>query len=232
MALLAEKAGAEPDLDTAPNLKRGMCGKLITQSRSSTDTPYWGRSSSDTHRCLEVAMTTGDTEATPVDEVLVGNLIQRIVTAFNAHDADGYVAVMTEDVIFEHSAAPAPMHGRAEVSAFYTNTLWKAFPDLTMELMDGPFFHPHAPRISFNWLAAGTHTGPLDPPGLAPTGKRVEFDVREIAEIRNGLVSRIRLVVDMFDVMRQQGLFPAPGSRGEQAIAIMQRLQMKLLRRR
>ena len=178
-------------------------------------------------------MTTGDTEAAPVDEVAVSNVIPRVVAAFNAHDADGFVAVMTEDVVFEHSAAPAPMHGRAEVSAFYANTIWKAFPDLTLELMDGPFFHPHAPRISLNWLAAGTHTGPLAPPGLAPTGKRVEMDVREIAEIRNdGLVSRIRLVVDMADVMRQLGVFPAPGSHGERAIAMMQRLQMKLSRRR
>jgi predicted ester cyclase len=177
-------------------------------------------------------MTTGDTEATPVDEVVVNSLIQRLVPAFNAHDAAGFVAVMTEDVVVEHSAAPGPMHGRAEVSAFYTNYIWKAFPDVTLELMDGPFFHPHAPRISFNWFAAGTHTGPLDPPGLAPTGKRVEFDAREIAEIRNGLLSRISLVVDMADITRQLGMLPAPGSRGERAIAVMQQLQMKLSRRR
>ncbi|MET0757212.1 MAG: ester cyclase [Mycobacterium sp.] len=176
-------------------------------------------------------MKTGETEATPVDEVLVNSLVQRVVPAFNAHDAEGFVAVMTEDVVFEHSAAPAPMHGRAEVSAYYTNNIWKAFPDVTMELMDGPFFHPRAPRISFNWFAVGTHTGLLDPPGLAPTGKRVEFDVREIAEIRDGLVSRVRLVVDMAAVMRQLGMLPAPGTRGERAFAMMQRLQMKLSRR-
>ncbi len=55
-------------------------------------------------------MTTGDTEATPVDEGGISNVIPRVVAAFNAHDADGFVAVMTEDVVFEHSAAPAPMH--------------------------------------------------------------------------------------------------------------------------
>ncbi|GAB3033474.1 hypothetical protein MBOU_40270 [Mycobacterium bourgelatii] len=67
---------------------------------------------------------------------------------------------------------------------------------------------------------------------MAPTGKYVEFDVREIVELRDGLVSRIRLVVDMADVMRQLGMLPAPGSRGEQAMAVVQRLQMKVLRRR
>jgi hypothetical protein len=57
---------------------------------------------------------------------------------------------------------------------------------------------------------------------------RVERD----AGIRDGLVSRIRLVVDMADVMRQLDMLPAPGSRGERAIAMMQRLQTKVSRRR
>ena len=175
-------------------------------------------------------MTSDNTEAAPVDEVLVSNLLPRVLAAFNAHDADGFAGVMAEDIVFEHSAAPEPMHGRAEVSAFYADTIWRAFPNLTLELVDGPFFHPHAPRVSMNWLASGTHTGLLDPPGLAPTGKRAAIDVREIAEIRNGLVSRIRLKVDMLDVMRQLGVFPEPGSRGERAMAMMQRLQVRLSR--
>ena len=129
-------------------------------------------------------MTTGDIEATPVDEVFADSLVQRAVEAYNSHDADKFVALMTEDVVVEHSAAPAPLHGHVEVKAFYADT-WKAFPDMTLKLIDGPFFHLHAPRISVNWIAAG----------LAPTGDRVEFDVREIAEIRNGLVSRVRIVV-------------------------------------
>jgi len=175
-------------------------------------------------------MSTGDIEATLVDEAFVDRFVQRAVAAFNAHDASGFVALMTTDVFVEHSVAPRAMRGRAEVSAFYAN-IWKAFPDATLELMDGPFLHPHAPRVSLNWLGVGTHAGPLDPPGLAPTGRRVEFDVREILEFRDELISRIRLVVDMTDVMRQLGMLPAPGSRGERAIAMMQRLQMKLLRR-
>jgi predicted ester cyclase len=176
-------------------------------------------------------MTSGDTAQAPLDEVLVDTVMRRVVAAFNTHNADGLVAEMTEDVVLEHSAAPAPLHGRAEIGAFYANTIWKAFPDLTLELMDGPFLHAHAPRASFNWLATGTHTGPLDPPGLAPTKKRVQADVREILEFRNGLLSRLRIVVDMTEFMRQLGLFPVPGSRGEKAISMMQRLQMKLVRR-
>ena len=43
-------------------------------------------------------MTTADTTC-PVDEVLVSNLAARVVAAFNAHDADDFVALMTEDVL-------------------------------------------------------------------------------------------------------------------------------------
>ncbi|MDZ4270556.1 MAG: nuclear transport factor 2 family protein [Mycobacterium sp.] len=129
-------------------------------------------------------MATGDTEATPVDEDFASSLVEQALIAYNTHDAEGFVGLMAEDVVVEHSAAPAPMRGRAEVSAFYADT-WKTFPDLRLKLLDGPFFHLHAPRISVNWIASG----------LAPTGERVEFDVREIAEIRNGFVSRVRIVV-------------------------------------
>lgn len=173
-------------------------------------------------------MNSREIRSAPLDEVLVSETAARAAAAFNAHDADGFVAVMAEDIVFEHSLAPATMHGRAEVRAFYINSVWKAFPDLTLELTDGPFFHPSAPRFSFRWLAAGTHTGPLDPPGLVATGKRVEIDVREIAEARDGLVSQIHLVLDAADVMRQLGVLPARGSRGERALATLQRLRMKL----
>ena len=116
---------------------------------------------------------------------------------------------------FVHPMSPAM--SAQEVAAFYRDP--ENLPRIRYSM------------VVFNWFAVGTHTGLLDPPGLAPTGKRVEFDVREIAEIRDGLVSRVRLVVDMAAVMRQLGMLPAPGTRGERAFAMMQRLQMKLSRR-
>jgi hypothetical protein len=177
-------------------------------------------------------MTATESQQEPLDQALVEGLMQTVVSAFNAHDVSRFVATMTEDVVFHHSAAPAPLRGRAEVGAFYGDTVWTAFPDLTLKLLDGPFFHPRAPRVSFNWLAVGTHDGHFTPPGLAPTRKRVEADVREILEISDGQLAKVRIVVDMNDLMRQLGLLPPPGSRGERAIAAMQRLQMKLLRRR
>lgn len=166
--------------------------------------------------------------STPADEVVINGLIERAVAGMNNHDADRFVSVMTEDVVFEHSAAPSILHGHDEVKAFYRDTIWRAFPDLAIELAEGPFLHPRAPRVSLAWRATATHTGSLDPPGLAPTGRRVEMDVREIIVLRDGLASHIRLVIDLADVLRQVGVLPASGSRGEQMMARMQRLQTRL----
>lgn len=166
--------------------------------------------------------------ATPADEAVVHGLIERAVAGMNNHDADRFVSVMTEDVVFEHSASPTILHGHDEVKAFYRDSIWRGFPDLAIELAEGPFFHPRAPRVSLAWRATGTHTGLLDPPGLAPTGRRVEMDVREIIVLRDGLASHIRLVIDLADVLRQVGVLPAPGSRGERMMARMQRLQTRL----
>jgi steroid delta-isomerase-like uncharacterized protein len=175
-------------------------------------------------------MTTGETEP-PVDDSLVQDILRRALEAYNSHDAERLVALMTEDVVIDHSAWPATMRGRAQARSFYADYLWKAFPDSLLELEDGPFLHPHAPRVSFAWRGVGTHTGPLDPPGLAPTGKRIEAPAREIAEFRNGHVSRVQVLIDMADVLRQLGMLPAQDSRAERAIAALQRLQMKVARR-
>jgi steroid delta-isomerase-like uncharacterized protein len=177
-------------------------------------------------------MTAGETDPPAVDEPFVQDMVARGREAFNAHDAERLVALMTEDVVCDHSAWPTTMRGRAQMRSFYTDYLWKAFPDLRLEPEDGPFLHPHAPRLAMAWRAVGTHTGPIDPPGFAPTGKRMELSVREIAEFRDGRVSRLQIVADNADVMRQLGVLPAQGSRAERGIAALQRLRMKMSRRR
>jgi len=77
----------------------------------------------------------------------------------NSHDADRFVALITEDVVFDHSARPTALRGRAQVRSFYIDHLWRAFPDLRLAPEDGPFLHPHAPRVAMAWRAVGTHTG-------------------------------------------------------------------------
>ena len=60
----------------------------------------------------------------------------------------------------------------------------------------------------FYWRGTGTFTGPLDPPGFAPTGARVAFEGFELLEFRDDRMCRLRIVYDMMDVSRQIGIVP------------------------
>lgn len=59
------------------------------------------------------------------------------------------------------------------------------------------------------WLGTGTHTGQLDTPPLAPTGRRFQGHVWAMFEFCDGLVSRVRVVFDTADFMRQLCVLPA-----------------------
>ena len=101
-------------------------------------------------------------------------------------------------------------------------------PDLRFEFTDGPFIKPNAEAASFYWRGTGRFTGPLDPPGFAPTGKPLEFFGADFHEYRDEKVSRLRIVFDNMDVARKLGLLPAAGSRADRAGASAQRLAMRL----
>jgi steroid delta-isomerase-like uncharacterized protein len=174
-----------------------------------------------------------ETQITPtaIDPAWVEDFAQRWLAAWNSHDPDRLLALMTDDVVYDDSAWPARMHGHEDVREFLTHT-WRALPDLRFELDTGPLVSRSEPQAAMYWTGTATHTGPIDPPGLAPTGKRLAFHGADFHEYRDELVSRLRIVFDMTDVMRQLGVLPAAGSRGERAMATLQRLQSRLPRPR
>jgi hypothetical protein len=94
---------------------------------------------------------------------------------------------------------------------------------MTFELIAGPYVIPGEPRAAFQWRGGGTHTGPLEPPGFAPTGRAWELDGVDFHEYRGGRVRRLRIAFDMMSASRQLGLMPATGSRAERALALTQR---------
>jgi predicted ester cyclase len=173
----------------------------------------------------------GTPSTTPIRPAVAADVLRRAAKGFNDHDAHAFTSVMAPDVEFIHSALPEPMHGRAEVATTYSERFWQAFPDLSLELADGPFLHPSAPRAAVDWRVRGTHLGRLDPPGLAPTRRVFTTLAREILTIEDGMARRVHLVMDMADVMRQLGILPTSGSRGEAAMLALQRFR-RLPRRR
>jgi steroid delta-isomerase-like uncharacterized protein len=166
------------------------------------------------------------TQAHELDRAWLADFVQRWASAWNSHDPPRLLELMTDDIVYDDSAWPTTMRGHGEVRAFL-DYAWRAFPDLRFEWVDGPFIVPGEPKAAFYWKGGGTHTGPLDPPGFAATGKRVEFEGADFHEYREGRVCRLRIVFDMMDVGRQLGTVPKAGSRVEQAGAAAQRLGIK-----
>ena len=173
-------------------------------------------------------MITGRPTSAPVDVAWLRDFIARWEGGWNSHDPERLLALMTEDIEYEDSAWPTVMHGHADVRRFL-HSAWTAIPDLRFEMEGDPFIGTSAsPSAAFYWRGTGRFTGPLEPPGFAPTGRTLEFYGADFHEYRDGKVARLKIVFDNMDVARQLGLLPAAGSRADRAGATAQRLAMRL----
>lgn len=152
----------------------------------------------------------------------IREFVGRWLNAWNSHQADRVLALLTEDAQVRDDSWPKAMHGHAEVREFLM-ALWGAVPDMTFELIAGPYVLPGEPRSSFHWRGHGTFTGVMDPPGFAPTGRRWEIDGADFHEYRDGRIAKLRVVCDVMSIARQLGVMPASGSRAERAMAAAQR---------
>jgi steroid delta-isomerase-like uncharacterized protein len=168
--------------------------------------------------------------ATGIDLDFLAGFAERWEGAWNSHQPERVLELMTEDVVYDDSAWPDTMRGHGDVREFL-EAAWRGMPDLEFRMVEGPFVHPERPVATFYWKGTGTFTGPLDPPGLAPTGARIEVDGFDLQEYRDGRVCRLHIVSDMLDMSRQLGLMPQPGSRAEKLWAGTQRLGMRAKRR-
>jgi steroid delta-isomerase-like uncharacterized protein len=173
---------------------------------------------------------TGATQAEDLDQAGVEEFAGRWEAAWNSHEPERLLELMTDDIVYDDSAWPTTMRGHDDVRKFLEFT-WTAMPDLRFEMVEGPYLVPGEPKAAFYWKGSGTHTGPLDPPGFAATGKRLEFEGADFHQYRDGRVCRLRIVFDMMDVGRQIGTLPKAGSSVEKAAAAAQRLGMTVQQR-
>jgi len=108
------------------------------------------------------------------------DLLQRHCAAWNAHDIDALMALITDDCVFEASAGPAPhgarYAGRAAVRAAFL-AVWETFPDAQWEESR----HSVAGGRGFSeWTFRGTRRD----------GVRVEVRGLDVLELRGGLIAR------------------------------------------
>ncbi|HEX8051470.1 MAG TPA: nuclear transport factor 2 family protein [Thermoleophilaceae bacterium] len=123
---------------------------------------------------------------------------ERYFAAWDSHDPDRLLELMTEDVVYEDSAWPMPMNGHAEVREFL-EFVYRAFPDIRFE-HEVPLIAADEPRAAFPCVGWATNSGPIEPPGIPATGEKLDWKGIDIIDFRDGMVSRLRILYN-----------PAPG---------------------
>ncbi len=131
---------------------------------------------------------------------------ERGTDTFNAHDIDGFAAVLAENVVFE--APGIRGEGKAACADFY-RTWFLAFPDAQIEVNG---LHILGDIIVEEGTFIGTHKALLPSPSgdISPTGRSVRLDYIQVIHFRDGKHSSFHLVFDRLLMLEQLGLMPAP----------------------
>ena len=168
------------------------------------------------------------TSTAMLDRGFLEDFGHRWLDAWNLHDPQALAALCSEDVEFTDPAI-GTVHGRGAV-AEWVRTCARAFPDYRFEEPEPPYISSDRPKAIVPWRMRGTHTGPIEPPGFAPTGRVFALDGVDHWWFHDGLVQHYRADYDLNGLLRQLGIVPGPGSRGERAMVLMQRAGARLRR--
>jgi predicted ester cyclase len=129
--------------------------------------------------------------------------VSAMLEAWNARDLDRFVAFFTEDAYWHDLGMPhPPAIGRAAVRTFSESAL-RAFPDFAYTIRAPICVADDAQSCVVPWTISATHSGVLEPPGFAPTGRRVQFDGLDYFQFRGELVCRLETRFDPADPIGQ-----------------------------
>ena len=135
-------------------------------------------------------------------------LDEEFIAAWNAHDPDRAVAILSDDVVWQDVGSPEPMHGKAAARQ-YIQSWFTAFPDLTAVVKNRVVSEDQvAAEVGFT----GTNSGPLQmaagAPAIPATGKKVTGKGTYFVRIQNGKGVEVHSYPDGAGLMMQLGLMP------------------------
>ena len=160
---------------------------------------------------------------------------QHLASEFAAKSADQALATMTAEPYVNEVPLMIGARGRIELHDFYANHFLNQIPpDLEMVTVSRTIGNG---RVVDELVARFTHSIRMDwlLPGIAPTGKRVEFPLVVIVQYEGDKVAHERLYWDQASVLVQIGLLDRtlPVRGGEIAAQVLNPTQPmnELLRR-
>ena len=133
-------------------------------------------------------------------------IAEKLFEALNAHDLSRGSEYEAADYKFEGPGTNGAQN-RDQARA-YTRGFLNAFPDLHFELKQKA---AQGDYVVINWVASGTHTGPLlTPTGatIPPTGKKGIVPGSTTYQIKNGKAVAGWTYWDMVTLLAQLGLMP------------------------
>jgi len=138
--------------------------------------------------------------------------------------------MLADDVVWADPALTEPAVGIPAVQEFM-RVSFRAFPDLHFSEPDPPHLTVTGDLVAWAWTMEGTMRGVVDPPGFAPTGRRMRVDGVDLWRMRDEQIADYRAFYDVTDLARQLGIMPSSGSRAERVTVALQHLQARFLRR-
>jgi steroid delta-isomerase-like uncharacterized protein len=137
----------------------------------------------------------------------VEKFVDRWIAAWTSHEVERVLDLVTDDIVYFEASWPETIRGKPQLREFL-DWWWRGFPDISIERVGEPLLTADGSRAAFWWRASMTNSGPIDPPGIPATGKRVDYEGADFHEYRDGKVARLHITGDMADVLRQLGLLP------------------------
>ena len=130
-------------------------------------------------------------------------VLEAWATALTAHDTERFLALFTEDCVYEAVPFGAVNHGKAALRAWVEHT-FTSTPDFTVTVTTRFAVGNGA---VMEWVMSGTHSG--DYPGIPATGKHyAAIRGATVVELQGGKIHRSSHYWDAATLMRQVGLLP------------------------
>jgi steroid delta-isomerase-like uncharacterized protein len=173
----------------------------------------------------------GQSNTPELTEERLGHFMRDWGHAWNAHDIETILTMVDDDVVLTDPGLPEPAQGKGQMRAVLEG-LWRAMPDFHIDSYTLYLSPDGATDVLTHWRATGTFTGPMDPPGFAPTDGRITMEGATRSRFREGLLCEVHYLYDLMDLGRQLGAAPEPGSKAERLGVFMQRRAARRMRRR
>ena len=137
-------------------------------------------------------------------------LDEEFLAAWDAHNPDRALALLSDDAVWQDVTNPEPMHGKDAIRP-YLQSWFTAFPDMRTSTKNRLVTEDQvAAEVEFT----GTNSGPMQmapgAPAIPATGRKVTGQGVYFLCIQNGKVVAVHSYPNVAGLMMQLGLIPPP----------------------